>query len=326
MADKEGVVVGADSTATYEPVVQLQEVETDTGESNEDIIYTQRCMILRFASECDPPLWKERGKGDIKFLRHKDTKAIRAVMRQEKTLKLILNHIINPQFDLKSNQGSDRFWSWRATDFALDQPVTDTLGIKLKNAEVANEYKAKWDYCRQQNEGRKIVKTTALPVSPRQPAQPVSSPPPSAVSSPPVLQPAQAQWSFGTPVPANPASSPIAQRKETETKKEEGKKEEGKKEEGKKEGKKKKKIIKKIKVVKKKDGTKVVVGTVSQPSPAPAAASASTPSAAASAPSAAAPTGEVKKKKKVKKIIKKKVVVGAGGGAGAGASPTAPKQ
>lgn len=49
-------------------------------------------MVMRFVRI----FWKERGTGDIRILKHKESKQERVVMRQEKTFKLILNHIINP--------------------------------------------------------------------------------------------------------------------------------------------------------------------------------------------------------------------------------------
>ena len=32
-------------------------------------------------------MWKERGIGEVRFLRHKESKKIRLLMRREKTLK-----------------------------------------------------------------------------------------------------------------------------------------------------------------------------------------------------------------------------------------------
>ena len=49
-----------------------------------------RCKLHRFAA--DSKEWKERGTGDIKLLKNQATGMIRAVMRQEKTNKLVLNH------------------------------------------------------------------------------------------------------------------------------------------------------------------------------------------------------------------------------------------
>ena len=40
--------------------------------------------------------WKERGIGQAKFLRSKESKKTRFLMRQEKTLKIRANHISAP--------------------------------------------------------------------------------------------------------------------------------------------------------------------------------------------------------------------------------------
>ena len=50
----------------------------------------------RNGDEVRKNIWKERGTGELRILKHKTDKKERMVMRQEKTLKLILNHIINP--------------------------------------------------------------------------------------------------------------------------------------------------------------------------------------------------------------------------------------
>jgi hypothetical protein len=49
-----------------------------------------RCKLHRFAAESKE--WKERGTGDVKLLKNASTGMVRAVMRQEKTNKLVLNH------------------------------------------------------------------------------------------------------------------------------------------------------------------------------------------------------------------------------------------
>ena len=36
--------------------------------------------------------WKERGTGNVKLLKHKETGKVRLVMRQSKTLKICANH------------------------------------------------------------------------------------------------------------------------------------------------------------------------------------------------------------------------------------------
>lgn len=51
----------------------------------------RRCALYRFAP--DTKEWKERGRGDVKFLKHKDTKRVRIVMRQEKALQYVASLI-----------------------------------------------------------------------------------------------------------------------------------------------------------------------------------------------------------------------------------------
>jgi Ran-binding protein 1 len=150
----------------YEPVLHLKPVAVDSGESEENVIYKQRCALYRHvaATDKDPAQWKERGKGDIRFLQHKANKMVRIVLREEKTLKLRCNHVIHPQIAIKPNAGSDRFWAWRTEDYAEEPPITETFGIKFKTPEIANEFKAKWDECRKINAGV-ISKDGKLPVA-----------------------------------------------------------------------------------------------------------------------------------------------------------------
>ena len=91
---KDEAVSGADSTAEYTPVVKLEIIETATGEENEETIYKHRCALYRFAMNIDGNAleWKERGKGDVRLQKNKTSGKIRVLLRQEKTLKVCLNH------------------------------------------------------------------------------------------------------------------------------------------------------------------------------------------------------------------------------------------
>lgn len=68
----------------------------------------RRGTLYRFSP--DTKEWKERGRGDAKLLKHKLTGKVRFVMREEKTLKLRVNHFV--AVDVKPNAGSDRSWTW----------------------------------------------------------------------------------------------------------------------------------------------------------------------------------------------------------------------
>jgi Ran-binding protein 1 len=51
--------------------------------------------------------------------RHKETSHIRVLMRQEKTMKVIANHVLDHRILLAPNVGAaDRSWVWTAFDFA----------------------------------------------------------------------------------------------------------------------------------------------------------------------------------------------------------------
>lgn len=57
-------------------------------------------------------------------------------MRQDKTLKVCLNHVVNPLIELQPNAGSDRSWVWRTTDYAdVNEPKDETFAIRFSNSE-----------------------------------------------------------------------------------------------------------------------------------------------------------------------------------------------
>ena len=121
----------------------LPKVETKTGEEDEDIIYKGRGKIYRFREK----EWKERGTGDMKLLRHKTNKKIRFILRQDKTLKIVANFIIQdkPLCDLQPHQGSDKMFYFLANDCSEEAPVAEKLVIKLGNSEKAKLFKKNFD-------------------------------------------------------------------------------------------------------------------------------------------------------------------------------------
>ena len=49
-------------------------------------------MYRYFVDEEEGGMWKERGVGDIRILKHNNTGSCRILMRRDKTLKLCANH------------------------------------------------------------------------------------------------------------------------------------------------------------------------------------------------------------------------------------------
>jgi len=58
----------------FEPIVKLPEITNlTTGEENEDIVYKDGVKLFRFSGD----QWKERGVGELKILKNRDTGTIR---------------------------------------------------------------------------------------------------------------------------------------------------------------------------------------------------------------------------------------------------------
>lgn len=54
-------------------------------------MFFRKAKLYRFDKEGNQ--WKERGVGNVKLLKHKETGKVRLVMRQSKTLKICANHL-----------------------------------------------------------------------------------------------------------------------------------------------------------------------------------------------------------------------------------------
>ncbi|XP_064392136.1 ran-specific GTPase-activating protein-like [Halichondria panicea] len=143
MATKEDVVVESPDVH-FEPVVKLAPVEIKTLEENEDEVFKIRAKLFRFDAAADPPEWKERGTGDVKFLRKRSTTkhSVRLLMRRDKTHKICANHYLTPDMKLMPSAGSDRAFVWNVqADFADEEPKPEQLAIRFKNAENAGKFK-----------------------------------------------------------------------------------------------------------------------------------------------------------------------------------------
>ena len=53
---------------------------------------SRRAKLFRYDNDSDPKEWKERGTGECKVLKHKQTGYRRILMRRDKTLKICANH------------------------------------------------------------------------------------------------------------------------------------------------------------------------------------------------------------------------------------------
>ena len=140
------------STADWKPVVELDLVDTKSGEEEEEAVDKFRAKLYRFDKEMKE--WKERGTGEVKFLRHRETRKVRLLMRRQQTLKICANHFIHPAMELEENVGSDRSWVWTAVDYADEERDEAVLAIRFKDSETAARFRevfnAQREHMRQQ--------------------------------------------------------------------------------------------------------------------------------------------------------------------------------
>eukprot|EP00808_Paulinella_micropora_P008045 g38897.t1 len=146
-------VVGAESTATFTPVVELgdEHKQVDSGESEEDEVYKQRCRLYLFAGDHDPPEWITRGLGDVRFLKHRTKGVIRMNLREEKTYKVRMNHLVDPQFKLTAHAGSDKGWFWTALDYTDEEPKQMVFAVRFRTSEMAKEFKDQFHKAQKSN-------------------------------------------------------------------------------------------------------------------------------------------------------------------------------
>lgn len=83
----------------------------------------------------------------MKILEHKENKKCRVLMRQEKTMKIICNHVIDPRLELKAQMSSDKAWMWSAFDFSDGELVETIFALRFPNSDIANDFKAKFEDC-----------------------------------------------------------------------------------------------------------------------------------------------------------------------------------
>uniref|UniRef100_A0A3B0MXM3 RAN binding protein 1, putative n=1 Tax=Theileria annulata TaxID=5874 RepID=A0A3B0MXM3_THEAN len=131
------------------PKVEVKEIKVETGEEDEDVFWSQRSKLYRWSTDTDGSgVWKERGLGESKLLRHRETGKIRFLLRQEKTFKVVANHYVwqtNNMCKLTPNVGSDKIWVWTAQNTLEDGNKVEQLALKFPNVEQAQLFKNKFD-------------------------------------------------------------------------------------------------------------------------------------------------------------------------------------
>ncbi|XP_071799079.1 uncharacterized protein [Asterias amurensis] len=148
----------------YDPIIPKL-VDTTTGEEDEEIMYKQRARLYRYAKELN--VWKERGIGEVKLMRHKDNGGLRLLMRPEKVLKECANHRITDDIKLESLKSSDRTWVWHALDYSEDEPCHEQFAIKFKTPELAVEFKQRFEELRAKRKREQTIEELIAKYQPK---------------------------------------------------------------------------------------------------------------------------------------------------------------
>ena len=125
----------------------LADVATKTGTEGEVCIYRERCKLFRFRDN----QWKERGIGNAKLLRNNDTKRVRFVMRQEKTLKPCGNFFVTekPSCELTAMGNNEKQYMWVCNDHsdpeAPAEGALEKLAIRFNQVDQAKLFKEKFE-------------------------------------------------------------------------------------------------------------------------------------------------------------------------------------
>eukprot|EP00897_Mesotaenium_endlicherianum_P004535 jgi/Mesen1/4109/ME000216S03363 len=132
-----------DTGAAFAPIVKLEEVSVSSGEEFENVLFDIKSKLYRY--DKDGSQWKERGVGQCKLLEHKESKKIRLLMRQQRTLKICANHMVLPGTVLQEHAGSDKSWVWHATDYADGELREELFAMRFGSIESAQKFKTAFE-------------------------------------------------------------------------------------------------------------------------------------------------------------------------------------
>ncbi len=115
-------------------IVDLPVIPVVTGEEQEEELAKFRSKIYRFRKQ----EWKERGVGELRFLKHKVSNMIRILSRAEKTHKCTVNHFPIKQDilgNLEQLKTSNNTWTWAAQDISDEELTIEKFCAKFTSKE-----------------------------------------------------------------------------------------------------------------------------------------------------------------------------------------------
>lgn len=115
----------------------LQEVEVETGEENEEVVFNADSVLYEYIDRG----WKERGKGEIKVNVSKPTKdKARLLMRARGNYRLILNASLFPDMKLTSMDKKGLTFTCMNSTGEVTSGFS-TFALKFKDASIVEEFR-----------------------------------------------------------------------------------------------------------------------------------------------------------------------------------------
>ena len=132
----------------FQPVVSLPEaVKVKSWDEDADTMFCQRSKLYRF--DLDKSAWKERGMGELKIMRHRNTGQVKLIMRRDQVLKICCNHTLTPDMRVQPMSSSEKACVWfTSADYTDGVVRPEKLCAKFKTVQIANEFREAIDRCK----------------------------------------------------------------------------------------------------------------------------------------------------------------------------------
>ncbi|KAF2491694.1 PH domain-like protein [Lophium mytilinum] len=111
---------------------------------NENEGFTKLCKFSAklFIFRRTDHTWGFHGAGEVVLVKYKSNGVTRLMMRKDKSLKLIMDHRVDPSTKISLNTTSDRSWVFNAKDDVAEGTPRDlTLALRFENSEKAELFK-----------------------------------------------------------------------------------------------------------------------------------------------------------------------------------------
>lgn len=119
-------------------LVDLPDQEVKSGEEETDEVFNVRAKLYRWRDE----QWKERGVGQAKILKHKQTHKYSFILRQDATMKLMAFFYIHGKglCQLTKLQTADKSVFWSCVDASEGKARIEKFCLRVKTSEELEQF------------------------------------------------------------------------------------------------------------------------------------------------------------------------------------------